>query len=274
VRAPADGASARAAIAEVREWYHTIELAPGVLTPGHFDLRPTLDRIPWPDVRGKRCLDIATFDGFYAFELERRGASAVVATDLAHPSELDWPRALRERGERTHAEHIGGMGEGFPVAKRILGSSVERRQLNVYDLSPETLGEFDVVVCGSVLLHLRDPLRALEAIRSVCREWFLSIDAVRLSLSLLHRRRPVAALDAMSPMMEWWHFNAAGHRRAITVCGFAVERASRPYSIPYGVGRERYGGGERSAPRRLVKRCLGLGDGVPHQAVLARPVSP
>ena len=35
-------------------WYHTMNVAPGVTTPGWFDLRAALDRIPLPDVRGKR----------------------------------------------------------------------------------------------------------------------------------------------------------------------------------------------------------------------------
>ena len=55
-------------------WYHTLELPGGIVTPGWFDLRGVVDRLPWPDVRGKRCLDVGTYDGFYAFELERRGA--------------------------------------------------------------------------------------------------------------------------------------------------------------------------------------------------------
>ncbi|MHB1891222.1 MAG: hypothetical protein ACYCUF_10125, partial [Acidimicrobiales bacterium] len=63
----------RRAVAEVPLWYHTIELAPGVVTPGWFDLRTVAARAPWPDVRGLRCLDVASSDGFLAFELERRG---------------------------------------------------------------------------------------------------------------------------------------------------------------------------------------------------------
>ena len=45
-------------------WWHVIELAPGVVTPGSWDLRPTAAELPWPDVAGKRCLDVGTMDGF------------------------------------------------------------------------------------------------------------------------------------------------------------------------------------------------------------------
>jgi tRNA (mo5U34)-methyltransferase len=62
-------------------WYHTLELAPGVVTPGMFDLRPYVSRYGLPErLDGKRVLDIGTWDGFWAFEMERRGAAEVVAS--------------------------------------------------------------------------------------------------------------------------------------------------------------------------------------------------
>ncbi len=68
------------------QWYHTLELAPGVVTPGWLDHRPILERIPLPRrLDGMRCLDVATFNGFWAFEMERRGASEVVAVDVLDP---------------------------------------------------------------------------------------------------------------------------------------------------------------------------------------------
>ncbi len=67
-------------------WYHTLELGDGVVTKGMFDHRPHLDHYPIPaDLSGKRCLDVATMDGFWAFEMERRGAASVVALDLEDP---------------------------------------------------------------------------------------------------------------------------------------------------------------------------------------------
>ena len=88
-------ADARAAVDQVRLWYHTMELAPGVVTPGWFDLRPILDRLPWPDVEGKRCLDVGTYDGHLAFELERRGAAEVLALDISDHESWDWPIRIR-----------------------------------------------------------------------------------------------------------------------------------------------------------------------------------
>jgi tRNA (mo5U34)-methyltransferase len=237
-------------------WYHTIELAPGRTTAGVFDLRPIVDRMPWPDVRGKRCLDIGTYDGFLAFELERRGASDVVCTDIADHADWDWPAQARALGAEQLAEIAGEKGRGFEIARDALGSRVEKVEVNVYDLSPERVGRFDVVVCGSLLLHLRDPVRALEAIRAVCGEWFLSAEQIRVGLTRLHPRRPLAVLEGGTDC-QWWVPNAAGHRRMLESAGFRVERASRPYRIPFGPGHPPRG--------RLPWRR-----GVPHSAVLAR----
>jgi tRNA (mo5U34)-methyltransferase len=253
-------------------WYHTIELPDGQVTPGWMDLRPIVDRMPWPDVRGKRCLDVGTYDGFLAFELERRGAASVVATDIADHSQWDWPRAARERGAEYLSAVAGEKGRGFELARAALGSTVEKRELSVYDLAPEAVGEFDVVVCGSLMLHLKDPVRALEAIRSVCRQSFLSAEQIDPFLSLVSPRRPAAWFRAGN-QTQWQIPNVAGLRAMVESAGFRAERTVRPYAVPFGEG---YPGGRVRGVRALAHTGLTAlvahGRGVPHAAVLASPV--
>jgi tRNA (mo5U34)-methyltransferase len=279
VGAASDPSGALAAVRSVPLWYHTIDVAPGVVTPGWFDLRPIVDRMPWPEVRGKRCLDVGTYDGFLAFELERRGAGEVVATDIGRHEDWDWPPHMRARGAEALAALAGPeKSRGFRVASDLLGSSVERVELSVYDLSAERIGQFDVVVCGSLLLHLRDPLRALEALRGVCRGRLLSAEEVDLGLSLLHPRRPIAWLEGLGQRLQWWHPNVSGHRRMIEATGFRVERSSGLYAIPFGPAHPaaRPAGGRigREWARRrvqgLARRLVTGGEGNPHHAVLAR----
>ena len=61
-----------------------------------------------------RVLDVGTFEGFWAFELERRGAE-VVALDVDRIQQLDWPPRLRPAED-------GRRGEGFELAREALGS--------------------------------------------------------------------------------------------------------------------------------------------------------
>src|SRR5580704_3494793 len=144
--------------------------------------------MPWPDVRGKRCLDIGTFDGYLAFELEKRGAAEVVAIDVEDHLLWDWPPDYRADGLARDPGFSGPpKGAGFRLAKELIGSTVDWRPLSIYDLNPDDIGTFDVVVLGSLLLHLRDPIRALEAVRRVCRGQFLSADQIELGLTLKAR---------------------------------------------------------------------------------------
>jgi tRNA (mo5U34)-methyltransferase len=269
----AAGARARAEIAEVPMWYHSIEVAPGIVTPGRFDLRPIVDRMPWPEVRNRRVLDVGTYDGFLAFELERRGASEVLATDIPAHEHWDWEVGNSSDGPE-YLNHVAGPAKnlGFQVAHDLRGSSVRLQHINVYDLSPETVGEFDVVVCGTLLLHLRDPLRALAAIRSVCRGEFLCTNQIDLSTSALHPRRPLTRLDGTSGFTQWWLPNAAGHRQMLRAAGFEIVGDSGLYSVPYGPAHTVPSRTDpRSLVRSLAQRVLTGAEGVPHCAVLARP---
>jgi len=253
-------------------WYHTMELTPGMVTPGWFDLRPVVGKLPWPDVSGRRCLDIGTYDGFYAFELERRGAAEVIAVDIPDHNSWDWPPDVRARGGQELARLAGPeKGLGFRIARELLGSSVEWRPVSVYDLAATELGTFDVIVCGSLLLHLRDPLRALDAVRGVCRGVLLSMEQIDLKLTALLRRVPVAQLDGMGSVCQWWTPNAAGHRRMLMAAGFSIERSTRPFVVPFGPAHPPVGTSLRSRAELWFRRAAAGGTGVPHAAVLARP---
>jgi tRNA (mo5U34)-methyltransferase len=140
-------------------WYHTIELGDGVVSSGMFDHRPLVPHYGIPDsLEGKRCLDIACSDGFWAFEFERRGG-AVTGVDVATRFEWDWPTGtvVPERKDTL---------DTFEVAREALGSGVRRVMRSIYALDPDELGgPFDFVHSGDVLLHLERPLEALRCFR-------------------------------------------------------------------------------------------------------------
>lgn len=255
-----------------REWYHTIELRPGIETPGWFDLRPVAPLVPWPDLAGRRCLDVGTFDGFWAREMLRRGASEVLAVDILDPQRWDWPAG----GGQGIVEALAARkrkGDGFEFVNRALRQPIERRELSVYDLDPAEIGSFDLVYVGSLLLHLRDPIRALERVKSVCRPEgaMLLVDAIDLELTLRHPRRPVASLDGLGRPW-WWRPNLAGLVRMVVAAGFELTRPPVRMWMPLGKGYA----GPRLRPT-LLKTAAGreaivlARRGDPHAAVLARP---
>jgi tRNA (mo5U34)-methyltransferase len=173
----------RKLIAGHGRWWHEIELAPGIVTPGDDSNRmklPILDGIGLPrDMRGLRALDIGASDGFFSFEMEKRGAQ-VLAMDFV---------------PETYT--------GFATARKILGSNVEYHMDNVYNVSPERYGQFDVVLFMGVLYHLRKPLAALDAIRSVMKSGAqLFVGTMMIDEYFLLPDGTVSTLDAVNPLLK------------------------------------------------------------------------
>ena len=123
-------------------YYHSIELPDGRVIPGIQALetqRARIAQFPIPqDLRGKRVLDIGAWDGWFSFEMERRGAE-VVAVDAT---------------KRTR----------FLEAKAMLGSKVEHVVADITYLTPKQAGYFDIILFFGVLYHLKHPMLALERV--------------------------------------------------------------------------------------------------------------
>ena len=227
--------------------------------------------MPLPaSLAGKRCLDVGTFNGFWAFELERLGAAEVIGVDLLDPREWDWPVGSDPATVSAIGDRLAG-GLGFEIARSALGSSVTRIDRSVYDLSEQDLGRFDLVYLGSLLVHLRDPVRALEAVRSVCDGTLIVVDGIDLMLTLRSPRVPAARLDGRGRPWWWWP-NAAGLARLLEAAGFELIGGPRLLFVPPGKGWNP----PRYDPRLLRTRegrylltCAWRGD--PHGIIVARP---
>jgi SAM-dependent methyltransferase len=200
---------ARAAIDSNPHWYHTLELAPGVVTPGNVDLRSTAPKILPKDLTGRRTLDVGTFDGFWAFEMERRGAESL-AIDVARLDAAEWPPINRPELTRRMHEWDIRLGRGFRLAADVLGSNVDRVECDVYDLTPDVIGgPVDVVFLGAILLHLRDPVRALERALGALKPGgeLIMLETFSVRDTITSPRRPVAHLEPLVTQFNWWHAN-------------------------------------------------------------------
>lgn len=170
-------AEIRQRIDSVRAWYHQIPIQPGIVTPGINAAGETLRLLDLPeDCRGTRVLDLGTRDGYFAFELERRSAD-VLAVDYVSSEET-----------------------GFKVAAELLGSKVTFLQENVYNLTPEKYGTFDIVLFLGLLYHLPDPVRALKIVRRLCRER-LCLETYVMDTCLLLPDGTTAPLSELSPLL-------------------------------------------------------------------------
>jgi tRNA (mo5U34)-methyltransferase len=165
-----------------RGWWHSFELPDGTVIQGVNTLevlKSRIDQFPIPqDLRGKRVLDIGTWDGWFGFEMERRGAE-VLAID-------NWDNPL------------------FHQAHAMLNSRVEYRQMDMYELTPERVGRFDIVLFMGVLYHLKHPLLALERVCALTTE----LAAVE-SFILREKHRPGEKVD-QRPVMEFYETDEFG----------------------------------------------------------------
>jgi tRNA (mo5U34)-methyltransferase len=151
----ADEAAARRALEQVPFWFHTFALDAehGLYTPGV--ARDHRYRVPFlpESFAGKRVLDVGSFDGFYAFLAEHRGAERVVAVD--NEQYVAWVKA------RWGIEVEGG--EGFRAISELLGSRVEYVRGDALALA-DSGDRFDVVLCFGILHRVENPLGLLRVL--------------------------------------------------------------------------------------------------------------
>ena len=155
-------------IQSIKYWYHTIDLGDGVFTPGAEGIRimnqTMIDFLP-QSFKGMSVLDIGCWDGLFSFEAEKRGASKVLGIDN------------HSGGDGFSQGKMDALkGAGFKplmTARTILGSNVESQVMNIYDISPENIGEFDCTIFFGVLYHLWHPMLALQLIRRVTKKCLL-----------------------------------------------------------------------------------------------------
>jgi len=128
--------------------YHSFRMPDGLVLRGAMPIEYLEGRVAAfglpADLTGLRVLDIGPWDGYFSFEMERRGAQ-VTAIDYV---DLDTFRALR----------------------RAMGSQVEYRRMDIYELDPARDGRFDITLCLGVLYHLKHPLLGLEKVCAVTND--------------------------------------------------------------------------------------------------------
>ena len=136
-------------IDSIHNWYHKIELAPGIVTPGIRNCDRALSKLNSlglpKDCKSLRVLEIGCKDGFFSFEMEARGAKVIAIDDTE--------------------EDV----TGFSVASKIKDSQVAYFKDNVYELDPQKYGLFDIILFLDVPYNQPKPVYVIDKIQKLIK---------------------------------------------------------------------------------------------------------
>jgi len=242
-------------------WYHTMDLGEGLVTPGMHDYRETIPAFQFPqDMSGLAALDVGSATGFFAFELERRGAQ-VVSVELPSLEQLDrFPgqttamllKKLAQMLEPIAAAQNGSPAvpqsadqlyfsllEGpFRFCHRRLHSRVSRCYSTVYDLTQKLAGKtFDWIFLGDILVHTIDPLRALAAVAPLCTGTLVLSQVIPEEPAAHPAMLYVGGDDPPADDISWWWPNRLCFEQILKKLGFqTVCEVGRNQGIMYPTG--------------------------------------
>jgi SAM-dependent methyltransferase len=207
-------------------FYHTLELPGYGLMSGDWDLRGGVDdylgRVAFA---GQRVLEIGPASGFLTFEMEKRGADVVsVEVTAEHGWDfVPYPASKLKEVFGPRRTLMQRLKNSYWFSHTTLHSKARVYYGDVYNL-PSSLGEFDIAVMGSVLLHCRDPLRIVEQ----CGEKARSL----VIIDMFHPDLEGTPVCRLAPAPQnflwhtWWHFSTQFFTQFLAVMGFTTAKTS------------------------------------------------
>ena len=212
-------------------FYHTIDIPGHGTIEGDWDLRDGInDYLGGANFSGKKVLDVGTANGMLCFETERQGGK-VTAFDLSKDYAWDLvPYAKWKDYEYISHEHrktSDRLNNAYWFCHRCFNSNAKVVYGDIYNI-PEQIGEVDIVIYGSILLHLRDPFLALQSGTRLAREAVVVTDVLRSQT--FESKEPYMKFlpdpETLDPIDTWWDLRPEFVVRMINVLGFEDTRVT------------------------------------------------
>lgn len=205
-------------------FFHVIDLPEGP-TPGQWDFRETEREYHGGyDLKEKAVLEIGSATGSHAFWMEKQGAR-VTPLDLSPKHSWDlMPTPTQNQAEIETAMRAGiqRINNGWHYCRDKLGSGLKLQHGSIYNV-PKKLGDFDIVTYGSVLLHVRDPIGAVQHGAARAKEAIIITDRLPTHLDEakpLLEFMPKLGMEKPFGAWTWWWATPQLFINLLTVLGF------------------------------------------------------
>jgi hypothetical protein len=215
-------------------FYHRVQLKDGRIVEGTWNLiGGESEYLGGVDVAGRRVLELGAASGWLTVWMEQKGAT-IVAFDLGWQLVQDLlPLAHIDLQElsRQAIVRVGVGQNAWWYLHRNYGLLAKAVYGTCYEL-PADIGRYDISVFGSILLHLRDPFRALEQAAERTDEAIVVVEPLILEVTGLG---PVARWNPTRSTNPtgWWNHSPDVIVDMLSVLGFpkvTVTYHQQPYS--------------------------------------------
>ncbi len=177
--------------------------------------------------------------------MSQNGAD-VVALDLGWDLASDVMPLSTIDVEKARAESVAfatRVESAWWYLRRAYGNSARAVYAPIYDL-PRDLGRYDVAVFGAILLHLRDPFRALEQAAALTDDTMVVVEPFNASIS--DQDRPFLFWNPSrgTNWSGWWYLSPGVVTDMLAVLGFPNSTVSyhrqfyKPPDVPDAVSTE------------------------------------
>jgi hypothetical protein len=204
-------------------FYHTIDVPGHGRVTGEWDLtRDTDSYLGHTEFKGKRVLEVGPASGFLSFTMEQKGAN-VVSVDVDENFKFDVVP--------FHSMQPEGLSDGFVGAQKMVQNgywlchNAFKSKNTVHYGSgykiPAELGEFEIGVLASILLHNANPIAIIDQVAKRTTEKIIIVD-------LFHENSDHSGLPTIQfhPSVDnqtwhtWWRFSEAFFVEVLKVVGF------------------------------------------------------
>jgi 2-polyprenyl-3-methyl-5-hydroxy-6-metoxy-1,4-benzoquinol methylase len=170
------------------KWYHTIEVPGFGKTNGVYDHKYVIKYYKFGNLKNKTCIDVGCSNGFFSFFFEKSGAKKVIAVDKVDddgtveidPSQNSKSISLYKKKYQIFMKEKKIFSEIFSffklnslhrlaILKKIFKSKIVFKKKNIFELKNQTQ-KFDLVFCGDLIEHLKDPISAVEILQKLTKK--------------------------------------------------------------------------------------------------------